>query len=180
MKKQNTITIALGNKGFSFRDIAGMTGFSAATVYAVVNRKNRNLILQDVIAGLLGEDPEILWGLDYHPRARKFLASRSTMTLDRFCKHYTIKNPSTLGDRIRNERYRQKMSLDDLADRTGIDKSALSHYETGDRKPNQKSCELIGFALGISPDWIVFADEGARPAEIKNDTPLAAGAAVGF
>jgi len=157
MKNYNTVEIALREKGIRLSDIGRMTGYTISTVNNVIGRHSSNLILQDCIASLLGSDPEALWGLDYHPRAR-LLRRNTDVKFNRYSRRYTNFVPQTAGDRIRKARYEKQLRLDELAEATGIDSSALSRYETNERRPSRKTCERIGLALGTDPNYLLYGD----------------------
>ncbi len=158
MKNQNSIRLALKDKGYLDPDIARMTGYCTATVANVIRRTVHTLVVQDAIAAILEIDAEVLWGLDYHARARQ-LRRNTDVRFDRFRKRYTGFTPQTRGDRIRKTRYAKQLRLEELAEATGIDITVLSRYERGNRKPSPKTCERIGLALGVDPQYLLFGED---------------------
>lgn len=60
-----------------------------------------------------------------------------------------------LGLFLRGERRRQKLTLRQLSEKTGIDYSMLSKYENGIVNPPKEKLNLIATALNISEDRII-------------------------
>lgn len=65
-----------------------------------------------------------------------------------------------IAQRIKQRRLELKLSLQDIADLTGMSKSTLQRYETGSIKniPLQR-IESLATALQITPDWIMGGDD---------------------
>lgn len=57
--------------------------------------------------------------------------------------------------RMRETRTARGLSLEGLEALTGINYSALSRYETGQRAPSVGRAKLIASALGVSLDFLV-------------------------
>lgn len=55
-------------------------------------------------------------------------------------------------------RTKQKLSLKQLSEKTGISKSALNNYENGIRYPNMKQMEQIAKALNIRIEDLYLSD----------------------
>lgn len=53
-------------------------------------------------------------------------------------------------------RERAGLTQAELAKKSGV--AQLAHYEAGDRLPNFESLSKLSLALGVSLDWLVFAD----------------------
>lgn len=51
-----------------------------------------------------------------------------------------------------------RLSASDLANKTGIDKSAISNYVNGKYMPKQDKIYLLAQALGVSPSWLSAID----------------------
>ena len=66
------------------------------------------------------------------------------------------------GTRVKQARERQFFTQKDLALRTGLRKSAISHIETGRNAPSVESLCRIAFVLGVKTDWILFGREGDK------------------
>ena len=58
-------------------------------------------------------------------------------------------------DRLRMVRKRRGFSQDDLAKRAGLQASAISHFETGTRKPSFNNLLRLADALEITTDYLV-------------------------
>lgn len=82
--------------------------------------------------------------------------------------------------RLRAARSKKDLTLDDLAEKTGISKSTLSRLESGQRKPSLELLLPVVAALGITLDDIVSAPAIVDPriaqkptrAEGRTYTPL--------
>lgn len=57
----------------------------------------------------------------------------------------------TFGQTLRNARRQAQVSQDDLAQRSGVDRSAISNYERGRREPNLRTIVKLARALDIEP-----------------------------
>ena len=53
---------------------------------------------------------------------------------------------------------KRKMKAQDLADRSGLSKSAISLYVNGERCPTNKTALILGDVLGVSPLWLMGFD----------------------
>lgn len=61
----------------------------------------------------------------------------------------------TFGETLRKTRRAEKVSQDDLARRSGVDRSAISNYERGMREPNLRTIVKLARALDISPSSLL-------------------------
>ena len=68
-------------------------------------------------------------------------------------------NSGDIGMIIRKERRKQKLTLRDLAERTGINYSVISKYENGVIAPPAEKVRLIASALGISEDLFLSQNQ---------------------
>ncbi len=66
-----------------------------------------------------------------------------------------------IGDRLRTQRHKLKMSLDVLASRTNLSKSFLSQVERGLASPSIESLNQIAEAIGV-PMFLFFVEENDR------------------
>lgn len=57
----------------------------------------------------------------------------------------------TFGQTLRNARRQACVSQDDLAQRSGVDRSAISNYERGRREPNLRTIVKLARALDMAP-----------------------------
>jgi len=55
-----------------------------------------------------------------------------------------------IGEKIKNERLRQQISMNALAKKAGVGQSSLSHIESGNRQPTFDILERIVAALGFT------------------------------
>jgi transcriptional regulator with XRE-family HTH domain len=57
--------------------------------------------------------------------------------------------------RLKAARDLRKFSQDELAERSGLQSSAISHFETGNRKPSFDNLKRLADALGVSTDYLL-------------------------
>lgn len=62
------------------------------------------------------------------------------------------------GDKLRQLRIDAGLTQRDVAERTGLKLSALSHYEHGRREPSLRNLRRLSLALGISADELLRGD----------------------
>jgi transcriptional regulator with XRE-family HTH domain len=91
--------------------------------------------------------------------------------------HFTIMNPRTLGERLREARLRVHLTQDQLASRCGISRSLVSQWETGVVQ-DISAANLVraARALRVSLDWLLEGDGdgiGEQPAGYAPDPELA-------
>ena len=58
-------------------------------------------------------------------------------------------------DRLRTARERRELSQGKLAERAGLQASAVSHFETGSRKPSFENLKRLADALNITTDYLL-------------------------
>jgi transcriptional regulator with XRE-family HTH domain len=58
-------------------------------------------------------------------------------------------------DRLRAARDQRGLSQDDLANRAGLQSSAISHFETGARKPSFHNLRRLADALDVTTDYLL-------------------------
>ena len=58
-------------------------------------------------------------------------------------------------DRLRTARERRGLSQGQLAERAGLQASAVSHFETGGRKPSFDNLKRFADALNITTDYLL-------------------------
>lgn len=71
-------------------------------------------------------------------------------------------NEKSIGDRIKIDREKNKMSQRELSEKTSISISQISNYENGKILPNLFSAAIICESLNISLDWLCFGKESDR------------------
>ena len=66
-----------------------------------------------------------------------------------------------IGNRLREARHELKLSLSELADRTGCySKSRISNYEQGLRRMGLEESMVLAAALGtVTPNWLLCLDD---------------------
>lgn len=67
--------------------------------------------------------------------------------------------PRIVGDRIKESREQLKLSMTQLAEKTGLTVSAISQFESGDRVPQLDSLDKLAKALEVSVDYLMGRDE---------------------
>jgi transcriptional regulator with XRE-family HTH domain len=73
-----------------------------------------------------------------------------------------------IGNRLREARHELKLSLSELAERTGCySKSRISNYEQGLRRMGLEESMVLAAALGtVTPNWLLCLDDNPMlPAE---------------
>lgn len=72
--------------------------------------------------------------------------------------------------RLRAAREMRALKQDELAQRAGLQASAVSHFETGTRKPSFDNLRRLADALEVTTDYLIGrvkeATEAAPPAEL--------------
>jgi len=79
-----------------------------------------------------------------------------------------------IGNRLREARHDQQLSLSELAERTGCySKSRISNYEQGLRRMGLEESMVLAAALGtVSPTWLLCLDD--NPALDQDEAALIA------
>lgn len=68
---------------------------------------------------------------------------------------------TNLAERIRRRRLKRRMSLSQLADRTGLNRSSIWRIEAGKRRPGLDTLELLARGLRVRLDELI-GSSGAR------------------
>jgi transcriptional regulator with XRE-family HTH domain len=63
--------------------------------------------------------------------------------------------PKTFPDRLRTARQLRNLSQGELADKTGLQPSAVSHFETGRRSPSFANLKSLAEALQVTTDYLL-------------------------
>ena len=58
-------------------------------------------------------------------------------------------------ERLRNARQMRELSQSDLAEKTGLQPSAVSHFETGRRAPSFDNLKVLSDALQVTTDYLL-------------------------
>jgi transcriptional regulator with XRE-family HTH domain len=61
----------------------------------------------------------------------------------------------SFGDRLRRIREEQRLNQSDLAERTGFQPSAISHFESGRRAPSFDNLKKLADALAVTIDFLI-------------------------
>lgn len=112
------------------------------------NRRLELNLLQKDVAAIVGvtEDCITLWEggkskphVSYYPKLIQFLGY-IPFTID----------TSTLGGKIRNYRYLNGLTQEDLAKELGVNESTVFHYEKGRHKPSFNICQVMMKMMAIN------------------------------
>jgi len=63
--------------------------------------------------------------------------------------------PESFGDRLRRKREERRLSQAELAQRTGFQPSAISHFESGRRSPSFDNLKKLADALATTIDYLL-------------------------
>ena len=72
-------------------------------------------------------------------------------------KNSFLSNP--LGENITRIRKSKNISQGELAEKIGVDRSSISHYESGSKSPSITNLEKIAEALNVSIDELLISKE---------------------
>lgn len=68
---------------------------------------------------------------------------------------------STLGERVRRVREQRKLTQQQLGEKVGVSKKAISKIERGETKsPTPHHLRKLASALGVDYNWILDGDDG--------------------
>lgn len=67
----------------------------------------------------------------------------------------TPKSSESFPERLRAARENRRLSQGDLASRAGLRPSAISHFETGNRKPSFDNLRRLADALEVTTDYLI-------------------------
>ena len=70
-------------------------------------------------------------------------------------------------DRLRSTRDAKSLSQAEMAERTGLQPSAISHFETGRRTPSFDNLRRLADALSVSVDYLLGREDQAKTAGPK-------------
>jgi transcriptional regulator with XRE-family HTH domain len=69
-------------------------------------------------------------------------------------------DPTIFGRRLRKVRKKRDMSQSDLAEKADLDKTVISHFETGERGfPSAHNLREIAKALNVKSDYLIGLSE---------------------
>lgn len=75
-----------------------------------------------------------------------------------------------LSEKIYYCRKRTGQSQEQLAERLGVSRQAVSKWETGDAEPEIKKLKLLAEAFGVSVDWLLSEEDIPEQAESAEQT----------
>jgi transcriptional regulator with XRE-family HTH domain len=78
--------------------------------------------------------------------------------------------PEIFPARLRAARELRKLSQSDLADRSGLQPSAVSHFETGRRSPSFENLKALSEALQVTTDFLLGRVDDPMMVGAKADT----------
>jgi transcriptional regulator with XRE-family HTH domain len=73
-------------------------------------------------------------------------------------------------ERLRKERERKNLSQSELATKTGLQPSAISHFETGNRAPSFDNLNKLADALSVTVDYLLGRSEEPKGASKMVDS----------
>jgi transcriptional regulator with XRE-family HTH domain len=77
--------------------------------------------------------------------------------------------PEDFSDRLRQERERKGLSQTDLANKSGLQPSAISHFETRKRSPSFENLKKLADALSVTIDYLMGRAEEPKGSSPKVD-----------
>lgn len=79
---------------------------------------------------------------------------------------------AVFGARLREARERQGLSQAELADRSGMQPSAIAHFEANRRKPSFENVRRLAKALSVTADYLLGVQAAVA---FRNEEKLTAG-----
>lgn len=70
-------------------------------------------------------------------------------------KRGALRGGNVFSERLRKARDERAMNQDQLAERAGLQPSAVSHFETGGRRPSFENLKRLADALSVSTDYLL-------------------------
>lgn len=80
--------------------------------------------------------------------------------------------PETFGDRLKKARDLRSMSQGELAERARMQPAAISHFETGARKPSFDNLRRLAEALQVTSDYLLGRADDPEGHAATFDEPL--------
>ncbi len=78
--------------------------------------------------------------------------------------------PQTFPERLKSVREQRGMSQLDLAQKAGLQPTAISHFETGSRSPSFDNLRKLADALSVNTDYLLGRSEETALAGPKADS----------
>jgi len=76
---------------------------------------------------------------------------------------------TSFGDTLRETRQRKELSQSDLAEKAGLQPSAISHFESGRRMPSFDNMKKLADALTVTIDFLMGRKEQPETAGPSSD-----------
>jgi DNA-binding transcriptional regulator YiaG len=89
-------------------------------------------------------------------------------------ERYSITHPISVGERIRRFREAYQWSQTEFATRSGCSAQTVNNYETGLRRPTPEQMFKFRVKVGMTSDYILFADEMSLSEEARGKLATAA------
>ena len=86
---------------------------------------------------------------------------------DIYNEEMKIMKYETTAKRIREAMSDMGISQQELANKTGIGKSSISHYVNGSNEPGNKSAFLLAQVLNVNPAWLMGLEVSKEPVEFE-------------
>lgn len=161
-------------RGLTLEALSGLTGISAAaisrietggaaytehTLHALAQAlrcEPADLIMRDPT------DPEGIWSLwdrvpaELRPNVRAMLEAIGIRSADDANLYAARPDQMTRTDRLRAARTRNKLSVQELAEKVGFPAIRVRGHERGQRELSADAAEAYAKALGTTPEWILF------------------------
>lgn len=83
-----------------------------------------------------------------------------------------VRNARELGALLRDTRQRQRLTQEQVASRANVQRTWLSHLESGEGNPSLRSLLAVGAALGLTVDIRSSMDTAAPPADQDLPPPV--------
>jgi len=80
----------------------------------------------------------------------------------------------TLSEKITYCRRRNGLSQEELAERIGVSRQAVSKWETGEAQPEIGKLRRLSDEFGVSADWLLNEEEPVEPKQTQETAPATA------
>jgi len=80
----------------------------------------------------------------------------------------------TLSEKITYCRRRNGLSQEELAERIGVSRQAVSKWETGEAQPEIGKLRRLSDEFGVSADWLLNEEEPVEPKQTQETAPVTA------
>lgn len=80
-----------------------------------------------------------------------------------------FKKPISLGERVRSERERLRLTRPELAKMIGVSLSALQGWETNEREPQASMIIKMAETLGVTPNYLLTGEQNQSQTQLETD-----------